>query len=122
MAIEPRVLAELKEALLKEKAELEENLSRIAKPVDDKGDYKTSFEDIGTDREDNTTEVEQYADTLPVEITLEKKLQDIIAALEKMEKGTYGICAECGEVIELDRLRANPSAKRCIKCKDRANK
>lgn len=118
MAIEPQVLAELKEALLKEKAELEENLSRIAKPVDNKGDYKTSFEDIGTDREDNTTEVEQYADTLPVEITLEKKLQDIIEALEKMEKGTYGVCAECNEAIEIDRLRANPSAKRCIKCKN----
>lgn len=118
--MDQKVLAELKEALLKEKAELEENLSRIAKPVDNKGDYKTSFEDIGTDREDNTTEVEQYADTLPVEITLEKKLQDIIEALEKMEKGTYGVCTECGEAIEIDRLRANPSAKTCIKCKNQS--
>lgn len=122
MTIEPWVLAESKEALLKEKAELEENLSRIAKPVDDKGDYKTSFEEIGSDREDNTTEVEQYADTLPVEITLEKKLRDIIAALEKMEKGTYGICIECGEEIEIERLRANPSARRCIKCKNQPAK
>lgn len=117
MTIEPQALAELKEALLKEKAELEENLSRIAKPVDDKGDYKTSFEDIGTDRDDNATEVEQYADTLPVEITLEKKLQAIIEALEKMEIETYGICAECGEDIGIERLRANPSARRCIKCR-----
>jgi DnaK suppressor protein len=120
MAIEPQILAELKEALLKQKTELEENLSRIAKPVDDKGDYKTSFEDIGTDQEDNATEVEQYADNLPVEITLEKKLQSVIEALEKMEKGTYGICAECSEAIEIDRLRANPSARRCIKCKNQA--
>ncbi|MFA4817754.1 MAG: TraR/DksA family transcriptional regulator [Parcubacteria group bacterium] len=119
--MDQKVLAELKEALLKEKSELEENLSRIAKPVDDKGDYKTSFEEIGSDREDNTTEVEQYADTLPVEITLEKKLQAVIEALEKMEKGTYGICAECGEEIEIDRLRANPSARRCIKCKNQAS-
>jgi DnaK suppressor protein len=116
MTIEPQVLAELKESLIKEKSELEENLSRIAKPVDDKGDYKTSFEEIGSDREDNTTEVEQYADTLPVEITLENKLQAVLDALAKMEKGTYGICAECGEAIEIDRLRANPSAKTCIKC------
>lgn len=116
------MLDELKESLFKEKAELKENLSRIAKPVDDKGDYKTSFEDIGTDRDDNTTEVEQYADTLPVEITLEKKLQAVIEALEKMENGTYGICAECGESIEVERLRANPSARRCIKCKSLSNK
>jgi DnaK suppressor protein len=119
MAIEPQALVELKEALIKEKSELEENLSRIAKPVDNKGDYKTSFENIGTDREDNATEVEQYADTLPVEITLENKLQAVIEALKKMEKGIYGICAECGEAVEIDRLRANPSAKRCIKCKNK---
>jgi len=120
MAIEPQVLAELKEALLKEKAELEENLSRIAKPVDDKGDYKTSFEEIGSDREDNTTEVEQYADTLPVEITLEKKLQDIIEALRRMDAGAYGICENCHQEIDLERLKANPSAKTCIKCKDQS--
>jgi DnaK suppressor protein len=118
--MEQKELAELKEALIKQKTELEENLSRIAKPVDNKGDYKTSFEEIGTDREDNATEVEQYADTLPVEITLENKLQAVIEALEKMEKGTYGICAECDETIKIDRLRANPSARRCIKCKNQA--
>ena len=118
MTIDQKTLAELKEALLKEKVELEQDLSRIAKPLNKAaGDYETSFEDIGTDREDNTTEVEQYADTLPVEITLEKKLQDIIEALKKIESGTYGICHNCNQEIDIERLRANPSAKTCIKCK-----
>jgi DnaK suppressor protein len=118
MTIEPKVLSELKEALLQEKTKLEENLGRIAKPLDKKaGDYETSFEDIGTDREDNTTEVEQYTDNLPVEITLEKKLQDIIDALKKMDDGTYGICANCNQEIDIERLRANPAAKTCISCK-----
>lgn len=117
MAIDPKTLAELKAALLKEKTELEENLSRIAKPVDTKGDYETSFEDIGTDRDDNTTEVEQYADNLPVEITLEKKLKDVSEALTEMDNGTYGICVNCNQEIDLERLKANPSARTCIKCK-----
>lgn len=117
MAIDPKTLSELKDALTKEKAELEENLSRIAKPVDDKGDYETSFENIGTDREDNATEVEQYTDNLPVEITLEKKLQDVLAALSEMEKGTYGICKNCNQEIDIERLKANPSARTCISCK-----
>lgn len=118
MAIDQKTLVELKEALLKEKSELEQDLSRIAKPVNKaEGDYETSFEDIGTDREDNTTEVEQYADTLPVEITLEKKLQDIIESLRMMEDGTYGVCKNCNQEIDIERLRANPSAKTCIKCK-----
>lgn len=117
MTIDPKTLAELKDALLKEKEALENNLKKIARPVDIKhGDFETSFENIGTDREDNTTEVEQYADNLPVEITLEKSLQDVLAALERMEKGTYGICENCQQEIDLERLKVNPSAKTCIKC------
>ena len=34
-------------------------------------------------------------------------------ALEKIEKGTYGICETGGEKIEEDRLEANPSARTC---------
>lgn len=118
MTIDPKTLTELKEALLTEKLELEENLNRIAKPIDAKtGNYETSFEEIGNDREDNTTEVEEYTDNLPVEIALEKKLQDIILALSKMDKGTYGVCENCQQEIAIERLKANPSAQTCIVCK-----
>ncbi|MFA6383671.1 MAG: TraR/DksA C4-type zinc finger protein [Parcubacteria group bacterium] len=117
MTLDPKTISELKEALLKEKKELEENLGRIAKPLDDKGDYETSFENIGTDRDDNATEVEQYTDNLPVEATLEKKLQDILEALQRMDAGTYGICENCHQEIDIERLKASPSAKTCITCK-----
>jgi len=115
--MDAKTLSELKEMLLKEKGELEENLSRIAKPIDKKeGDYETSFDDIGTDREDNATEVGEYTDNLSVEVTLEKRLQEIIEALSRMENGTYGFCENCKKEIDIERLRANPAAKTCIKC------
>lgn len=118
MAIDKKMLDELKDQLLREKEELEKNLSRIARPVNVKeGDYATTFDEIGSDRDDNATEVDQYSDNLPVENTLEKKLQDIIDALEKMEKGTYGICENCQKEISIERLKANPAAKTCIECK-----
>jgi DnaK suppressor protein len=118
MTIDPKILDELKSLLIKEKNELEKNLATIAKPVNaKKGDYETSFEDIGTDRDDNATEVEQYADNLPVEATLEKKLQEVLEALEKIEKGIYGICENCQQEIDIERLKINPSAKTCVKCK-----
>ena len=104
--------------LLKEKEELEKDLERIARPVDKaSGDYETSFDDIGTDREDNASEVEQYTDNLPVEITLEKKLKDILEALKEVDRGSYGACKNCNQEISLDRLRANPAARTCIKCR-----
>ncbi|MFA7208651.1 MAG: TraR/DksA C4-type zinc finger protein [Parcubacteria group bacterium] len=118
MTIDPQVLSELKEALLTEKTNLENNLGRIAKSIDSKiGDYEPVFDEIGNDREDNTTEVEEYTDNLPVEIALEKKLQNVILALSKMEDGTYGVCENCRQEIALERLKANPSAQTCITCK-----
>jgi len=116
--LDKNVLEELKNTLLKEKESLEKSLGKIAMPIDKKiGDYETSFEDIGTNLEDNTTEVEQYASDLPVEVSLEKKLQDILLALEEIEKGTYGICDNCQQEIDLERLKINPSARTCTKCK-----
>ena len=115
--LDEKTLAELKEALLKEKTSLENDLGKIAKPVNQTtGDYETSFADIGTDREDNASEGEQYTDDLPVEMALEKKLKDVLEALDEMEKETYGICKNCNQEISLDRLRANPAARTCIKC------
>jgi len=117
MSLDQKTLAELKASLLKEKLELEKNLEQIATPLDKKsGDYETSFEEIGTDKEDNATEIEQYSDNFSVETILEKKLQNIIEALKKMEAGTYGTCENCRKEIDIARLKANPSAKTCLKC------
>jgi DnaK suppressor protein len=44
-------------------------------------------------------------------------LKDIDNTLDKMEKGTYGICEECEEKINEKRLEANPVARYCITCK-----
>lgn len=115
--MDKKILVELETLLTKEKTVLEENLTRIARPIDkEKGDYETVFENIGTDREDNTTEVDQYTENLPIELTLEAKLQAVISALDKIKKGTYGFCENCQKEIDIERLRVNPSAKTCIKC------
>ena len=68
MAPDKKTIEELEAALLKEKAELEKSLESMAKPIDKTtGDYTPAFEDIGTNRDDNATEVEQYADNLQVD-------------------------------------------------------
>jgi DnaK suppressor protein len=38
-------------------------------------------------------------------------------ALRKIDNGTFGICEECGEEIDLDRLKLRPIAELCIGCK-----
>jgi DnaK suppressor protein len=42
---------------------------------------------------------------------------EIAAALERIEKGIYGICEECGEEISEGRLKVAPETTLCIDCK-----
>lgn len=53
------------------------------------------------------------------ELVLWKKIN---RTLEKIEKGTFGICERCGEEISSKRLEARPVAEMCIKCKEELEK
>ncbi len=53
---------------------------------------------------------------------LERKLESVDHALRKVERGTYGICENCGNEIDPARLRAIPHAVLCIDCKARAER
>lgn len=44
------------------------------------------------------------------------ELGEIRDAIERMDRGTYGICEACEETIATDRLRKLPYAKHCIDC------
>ncbi|MCL4322250.1 MAG: RNA polymerase-binding protein DksA [Deltaproteobacteria bacterium] len=46
-----------------------------------------------------------------------KLISKIKEALERIENGTYGICAECGEEISEKRLESRPETTMCIICK-----
>jgi DnaK suppressor protein len=46
-------------------------------------------------------------------------LAEIDAALERIDAGTYGMCASCSEGIAPERLEALPHATLCIDCKRR---
>jgi len=47
---------------------------------------------------------------------LREDLAQIEAALRRHVDKTYGICADCGRTIALDRLFRQPSAVRCTTC------
>jgi len=53
------------------------------------------------------------------ELVLWKKINK---ALEKIEKGTFGVCERCGDDISTKRLEARPVAEMCIKCKEELEK
>ncbi|MDP2838330.1 MAG: TraR/DksA C4-type zinc finger protein [Candidatus Moranbacteria bacterium] len=114
MALDTQTLAKLKDLLLAEKGRLEQELSRFATATDTTGNYKTRIEDMGTDPDENASEVEEYVDNLGLEQALETQLKDVNDALTKMEQGTYGLCEKTGKEISVERLEAYPGARTVI--------
>jgi len=48
--------------------------------------------------------------------SLERTLEDIRAALARVDAGTYGRCARCGGAIPEARLELRPFAATCVPC------
>ena len=44
------------------------------------------------------------------------ELEEVDAALERIEQGSYGSCQICGGAVGRQRLRAIPEARFCIDC------
>ena len=68
------------------------------------------------DQADGTNEVHIQ---LKLKQTDAKILQAIEEALWRLEKGTYGICRDCGEPIAPARLNAIPWTRSCVACKEK---
>jgi DnaK suppressor protein len=56
-----------------------------------------------------------------LEVGAQQTLDDVEAALRKIEEGSYGTCEVCGEPIGAERLSAIPWARLCIDDQRRAN-
>ena len=48
-----------------------------------------------------------------------RKLKLIDAALERLDRGEFGLCADCEEPIPAKRLKVVPWAAYCVPCQDR---
>lgn len=116
MTLSEKDTKKFEEILTVQKNKLGEELSRFAKPTSKEGDYETVYENIGDDTDENASEVEEYVDNVALENNLEEQLKGVNNALEKIKNGTFGFCEVCGKDISVERLGANPSAKRCMEC------
>ena len=68
-------------------------------------------------REEEATESCELEKRLALERRLKDQLAEVEHALDKFDKGTYGLCDNCGQSINPDRLEALPQASLCLNCK-----
>ncbi|HET8697547.1 MAG TPA: DUF302 domain-containing protein [Gammaproteobacteria bacterium] len=50
------------------------------------------------------------------------ELLEVESALQRLGAGTYGICVDCGDAVELRRLEKRPHAARCKRCQTAAER
>lgn len=117
MTSDIRNLDKIKEMLIEEKMEI---LQRMAKK---QGAHLELLESQARgDIADKAAALELQRVKSALSSIERQKLANIDNALKKIEDGTYGICAECGEMIDERRLMVKPFAIYCVKCREEKEK
>lgn len=72
----------------------------------------------------DTEAAEQFghARTAAIEKELKAKIVQTKKALERIKKGKYGICEDCGVLIDTERLSIYPEATLCVECMKKREK
>ena len=73
-------------------------------------------------REEEATEAAELENRLALEERILDQLAAVASALDKFDKGTYGLCESCRQPIDPARLEALPEAKLCVNCKTKQAK
>lgn len=112
---------EFKTLLEEDRKDIEASLSEYARKTvnEETGDIDWIPLAVDTnvptaEKADMAEQTEQYETNLGIQKKLEERWSNIVAALKRIEKGTYGKCEVGGDPIPEDRLRANPAARTCI--------
>lgn len=71
------------------------------------------------DMADQADGINEVHIALKLRSTDAKIMQAIEEALERIDRGTYGVCKDCGEMISAARLHAIPWTRSCISCKEK---
>src|SRR6188472_3162377 len=103
-----------KDALLKKRGEL--SAAAGLKPIQNSMEHNNGRQGDMADQASGNNEVHI---ALKLKQTDAKILQAIDEALMRIEKGTFGICRDCGEPIADARLVAIPWTRVCISCKEK---
>jgi RNA polymerase-binding protein DksA len=71
---------------------------------------------LSADSEEQAADLENQEVLEAIENAEVHEIHEIREALRRMSEGTYGVCAKCGVAIDPKRLKAMPTAARCISC------
>lgn len=98
---------QLKKKLLAEQEDILKQLREMGEVPDMGSDTE------GEVAEEEADEAEEYSKNLGIKQVLKERLNDIKNALDKILRGEYGKCENCGMEVEAEVLKADPESRYC---------
>lgn len=112
-ALSPAQLHALEERLSDREAELRDRVREAKEAQADRpGAGRDHVEDLAEEGEQRFRNGIEHVEL----IRDQEELTGIVAARERMASGRYGECVDCGQDIAPERLKAQPTAIRCLIC------
>ncbi len=102
----------LRRMLEERRGELQQKLRSIRE------DIPLHQDEVRDAEEQSVADLAQEMDFALVEMQAQTLVR-IDEALQRLDQGTYGTCAECGQDIAEARLKAVPFAVLCLECQER---
>ncbi len=115
MELQQEDLATIRDQLLAQQAELLKSAQVHRDAVVEGGHLERG----GIDRGDESNQALESGMEMTQADRANYELALVSGALERLDKGEFGVCMDCGEVVERARILANPIAKRCLSCQSR---
>jgi DnaK suppressor protein len=110
--MEPETLQHYRELLLTQQQQAERRVFRL----------ETELHNMEAERDiehmDHAQEEAVNDEMIALDERSRQQIAEIQAALARIEDGTYGYCARCGEPINPRRLERLPTAGHCIPCQE----
>ncbi|WP_339213263.1 TraR/DksA C4-type zinc finger protein [Solibacillus sp. FSL W8-0372] len=117
MMLTEKQLAKLKKQLIEQKSELIGDVNENENELLARASLRDSTDELSTvdnHPADLATELYDREKDMALKVHSDDLLVQVNAAFERMEHGTYGVCATCHAEIPYDRLRAIPYTTFCI--------
>ena len=96
--------------------EIRTELDRSIMVLNSSGGQQHSSGDYPQDPADAVANLSETERSEAVLAVARKQRSDVLAALHRIDLGTYGTCVDCGRIVPEGRLEAKPEAARCVAC------
>lgn len=116
LKLDRQTMNEMERFLKQKRAELHGSIRTLMTQRETSGDLHPA------DIMDSAAEAVQNKIQVALIDHLKPQITQIGAALDRLARGEYGLCRDCGSFIGLPRLRALPFAQRCTPCQSLAER